>query len=342
MEIQRESIFASGMRAFFRAFFGAVGLVLGVAVMLFGVFMAVGSKTSPQTELVLAADAQGNRALLPDSTPVILRINLHGVIGMDKLLGKNLELALMDSQGVMIKKDRVKAILLHVNTPGGVVNDADQMYRALMDYKKRFNVPIYAYVDGMCASGGVYVASSAEKIFASPVSVIGSVGVLLGPNFNVFGLMQKAGVKAMTLTKGKDKDMLSPFREWQGGEDASLQAIIDYEYNRFVDIVTTARPNLSKSALVDDYGAHVFDAPKAQSLGYIDDGNSSYGATLTALAKQAGIDGTYQVIELVPQRLFIADLIEGKAFGLDKLKSALDPNLSHKLMYLYHERNLSD
>lgn len=326
------------MRSFSKAFCGAAGLLIGIFVIVFLFLVFFGSKTSgPSTEVIIAPDAEGNRTMLPPSTPVILRINIHGVIGMDKLLGKNIEMQLMDSQGVMIKKDRVKGILLHINTPGGTVTDADQMYRSLNSYSKRYNVPVYAFVDGMCASGGMYVSSSAEKIYASPVSVIGSVGVILGPNFNVVDLMQKVGVKAMTITRGIDKDMLSPFREWKPGEDKSLQDIIEYQYNRFVDIVTSARPRLNKNALINTYGAQVFDAPKAEQLGYIDEANSDYSMALNALCEKAGItkDQNYQVIELIPQRMFFADLIEGRAFGFDKLKDLFDPNLSNKLMYLY-------
>ena len=338
MDNSNETLLKSGMRSFSKAFCGAAGLLIGVFVIVFLFLVFFGNKTpGPSTEIVIAADAEGNRTMLPHSAPVILRINIHGVIGMDKLLGKNIEMQLMDSQGVMIKKDRVKGVLLHINTPGGTVTDADQMYRALNSYSKRFNVPVYAFVDGMCASGGMYVASSAEKIYASPVSVVGSVGVLLGPNFNVVDLMQKVGVKAKTLTRGIDKDMLSPFREWKPGEDKSLQDIIDYQYNRFVDIVTSARPRLNKNALVNTYGAQIYDAPKAEELGYIDEANSDYGTALKALCEKAGIPESkpYQVIELMPQRMFFADLIEGKAFGMDKLKNAFDPNLSNKLMYLY-------
>lgn len=65
--------------------------------------------------------------------------------------------------------------LVYINTPGGTVVDADGIYRALLEYKTKYDVPIYAYIDGLCASGGMYVALAADKIFASDVSLIGSV-----------------------------------------------------------------------------------------------------------------------------------------------------------------------
>ncbi len=338
MEIQQESVMLSAMRAFCKALFGAAGFLIGIIVVGFIALLFLGgSSPTAKTDLLVAPDAEGNKELLPHNTPVILRINIHGVIGMDKLTGKNIELQLQDSQGPMIKKGRVKGILLHMNTPGGTVNDSDQIYRALEEYQKRFNVPVYAYIDGMCASGGMYIASSTEKSLATPVSVIGSVGVRLGPNFNIFDVMQKHGVMEKTLTAGKDKNALSPFKQWQPGEADSIQAIVDHDYNRFVDIVVKSHPRLDRNNLINDYGAKVFDASKAASLGYVDNGDSSYSQALLALCEKAGIkqDQKYQVIELVPQRFFIADLLEGKALGLDKLKWLYDTNISHKLLYLY-------
>ena len=338
MEIQRESVMLSAMRSFCKALFGAAGFLIGIIIVGFIalLFLGGGSPTA-KTDLLIAPDADGNKELLAHNTPVILRINIHGVIGMDKLTGKNIELQLQDSQGPMIKKGRVKGILLHMNTPGGTVNDSDQIYRALEAYQKRFGVPVYAFVEGMCASGGMYVASSSQMSFATPVSVIGSVGVRLGPNFNVFDLMQKYGVMEKTITAGKDKNALSPFTKWQPGEADSIQTIVDHDYQHFVDIVAKSHPRLDRNKLINEYGAQIFDAPTAVSYGYIDNGDSSYGQALTALCEKAGIksDQKYQVIELVPQRLFIADLLEGKAFGLDKLKWAFDPNVSNKRFYLY-------
>ena len=67
--------------------------------------------------------------------------------------------------------------------PGGAADDSVGIYRALCEYKKKYNVPIYAFVDGLCASGGMYIACAADKIYATPSSVIGSVGVIMGPLF---------------------------------------------------------------------------------------------------------------------------------------------------------------
>jgi len=166
--------------------------------------------------------------------------------------------------------------------------------------------------------------------------------LLLGPNFNVAGLMEKFGVKQLTLTKGIDKDMLSPYRAWKPGEEDSLKAIIDYDYKVFVDLVAKARTRLSKDKLINVYGAQVYDPITAQEYGYIDDGQSSYSASLNELVKVAEIKGDYQVVELKVVHPVLSDLIEGKSNILSgkikhevTLPSELSPELLNRPLYLY-------
>ncbi|MFI5264393.1 MAG: S49 family peptidase, partial [Candidatus Kapaibacterium sp.] len=91
----------------------------------------------------------------------------------------------VESQEGDFKNNRVKGILLYMDTPGGYSTDSDTIYRLLMEYKKQYKVPIYAYVDGLCASGGMYIAITADKIMASDTSLIGSIGVI-APTFMNF------------------------------------------------------------------------------------------------------------------------------------------------------------
>jgi protease IV len=233
--------------------------------------------------------------------------------------------------------------LLYINTPGGTVDDANGIYRALLDYKQKYQVPIYAYVEGMCASGGMYIACAADRIFASSSSVIGSVGVILGPTFNFSGLMDKYGVQALTITKGKDKDMLNPFRPWQPGEDASIRDYIADIYDQFVSIVTNARPRLDRDKLINEYGAQIYVAKKAQAFGYIDVADSDYNAAVAELAKAAKIsdDQVYQVVTITPVHPFLAELAEGKLSLLDgKIThhfqvGPMSSELSGRILYLY-------
>ncbi len=344
MDLPRESIFRATLRTFFSSFAAMVGILLGLAVVVIAIIALSGPTMIPEkTEFTVAPDANGKTELLPMTTPVVLRIDIHGPIGELLLNSETFGNILADSREDMLKDNRVKAILLHVNTPGGVVTDLDDMHRALKAYKEKYKVPVYAFVDGLCASGGVYISVTADRIYATPSSVIGSVGVIMGPAFNFSGAMEKLGVQSLTLTEGKDKDFLNPFRPWRPDEDASLRAITGSLYQRFVAIVTEGRPMMNKEKLINEYGAHVFIAEKAKELGYIDDADADYSKALTELVQAAGLgDKPYQVVTLHPKMNFFSYLAQGKLpFFSGKVKHVfqIGPNLSSemsgKFLYLY-------
>ncbi len=345
MELSRESIIVSAVRTFCKSFAAIIGIAVGVVLaFIVAAMFSTPDIFPPKSSLLISPDAHGNRELLPHTAPVILKIDITGVVGMQDLTTDKVRNSLFDSRDGMLSGNRVKAILLNINTPGGTVDDADGIYRCLLEYKEKYQVPIYAFVDGMCASGGMYIASAADKVFATPSSVIGSVGVILGPTFNFYGLMDRYGVQATTITQGKDKDMLNPFKPLVPGEDISLRNITADLYHRFVSIVTSARPNLDKGLLVTEYGAQVYLAEKAQQLGYIDVANSNYATAVTELATAAKLDEsqTYQVMTIEPARPFLSELTAGKSALFTgkvthkfEINSSMNSELSGRFLYLY-------
>lgn len=345
MNFTRESIFISATRCFCNSFAVVIGVIIGVFVIMMGLSMLGSPDILPQkSEIKIAADAKGNRSILPESAPIVLRINIDGVIGTDALNAANIENMLLDSQQDVLRSGRVKAILLHMNTPGGTVVDSDNIYRLLMNYKTEYKVPVYAFVDGMCASGGMYICAAADRIYATAPSVIGSVGVILGPTFNFSEVMDKIGIKSMTIKQGKDKDMLNPFRPWVPGEDESLVNITKALYERFVDIVTSSRKGLNKETLINEYGAQIYLAKEACDLGYIDVAGSSYAQALTELTQAANIETTasYQVVQLEMPTSILSSLVNnksplftGKIHHILQDTVSMHPELSGKLLYLY-------
>jgi len=313
IQVSRESIFVSSIRSFCNTFFALLGIVVCALLIGLAITLIVGFSTdSEKTAFSIQPDANGSRAMLPFSTPALLKIDIDGIIGTGKLISSSIDSILLDSREGIFKHGRVKGVLLCINTPGGSVTDSNGIYELLKAYKEKYNVPIFAYVDGICASGGMYIAAATDKIYASTVSIVGSVGVILGPVFNFYGLMEKWGIKATTIAKGKDKAMLNPFAPLIPGEDASLNAISDYLYQHFVSLVATARPQVTQEQLINIYGAQVYSAPKAQELGFIDVAGANYSQAVGALAEAAGIkaDEKYQVIECRVQRPFLSEMFD--------------------------------
>ncbi len=317
MEIQRESIFVSSLRGFCRSLF----IMLGFFAAAFVAVLAMGVVSSPyqdlqKTEPEILPDLDWKVQIAPLTAPVVLQINIHGAIGMSKELdSQTIRSVLVDSRTGLLDHNRVKAILLHFNTPGGTVTDSDNIYRMLLEYKEKYGVPVFGYIDGMCASGGMYIASAADRLYGSSSAVVGSVGVRSGPFFNVVDTMSKIGVQAETLTEGLGKDALNPFRTWKPNEGASIQTLIHYYYEQFVDIVARGRPRVDRNKLVGEYGANIFDVAAAERIGYIDVANSTYEQTLRDLMKEAKIDleKPYQIVELKPKRRLLNELVNGKS-----------------------------
>lgn len=342
MEIQRESIFVSALRSFCKMFFAVCGIFLAF-IMMSLLYNAVGgsSPEEAKTKVKHLPDTNGNREI-SSTSPVILQLSISGVIGDPKSLNtKTVQHALLDSRTGDFKKDRVKGILLYMNTPGGTVVDSDNIYRMLKEYKARYKVPIFAYIDGLCASGGMYISCAADQVYAGPASIVGSIGVIIGPFFNFYDALGKIGVASKTITEGLDKDMMSPFRPWKPDEDSPLKAVTAYFYQQFVDIVVAAKPRVDKTRLINEYGAKVFDPQTAQQIGYVDFADATRDIALLALLKEAGVDPTktYQVVELEPKSEWLANLLDSKSpLFTGKIEHTIDtgaPPIRDQVAYLY-------
>jgi protease-4 len=318
MEISRESIFVSMIRSFCKAFFAVIALFLALFVVSI-VYTLFSSPYEPEekTQIEILPDLNDELEVRPYNSPVVLQINISGVIGDPMKLDTNTIRNILVDANRGFLKNRVKAILLYFNTPGGTVDDSDNIYRLLKAVKEKYKIPIYGYVEGLCASGGMYVSCAADKMYASPTSIIGSVGVIMGPFFNVIEGLNRIGVTSQTITQGLDKDMMSPFRPWKPDEDASLRAIMSFSYQRFVDLVSATHPRMNKELLITQYGANVFDGPNAEQRGYIDVADAEYKMALSDLMAAANIDPTrpYQVLQLMP-RLNLFSQISSKATAL--------------------------
>ncbi len=324
------------------------GIVFGFILVgiVFGAFKSTADGTP---EIVykytptLLANANGERVLEKNTSPVILKINIDGVIGMESFDRHHIQRQLIESRERAFKDGRVKGIILAIDSPGGTVVDAEAIYRAIKSYKEKYNVPVYAYVDGLCASGGMYIACAADKIYASNSSLIGSVGVLISPPmFNVSKLLGTIGVDALTLYAGKGKDDLDPTRPWKAGEQETLQAIVDYYYMQFVEIVAGNRPKLSTEQLIQEFGAKVFPASLAKEHGYIDVTDASMEQALTDMLHSLGIDDSYyQFVELKDNDWYAAlfssksNLAKGEIKHSLQLPDSLNLSLSNQFLYLY-------
>ncbi len=184
---------------------------------------------------------------------------------------------------------RIKAVLLRIDSPGGGVTATDMIAHEIQSFRQATHLPVYAMIMSAGCSGGYYIATSAERIWAHPSAVTGSIGVIA--TFpQVQGLTGKIGVSEIVIKSGDMKDMGSPLRDMEPAERAVLQAMIDEFYGLFLDRIVAARPQFpSRDALRPLADGRVFTAAQAVAaglvdhVGYLDD-------AITAVLRTAGLD----------------------------------------------------
>ena len=201
---------------FFKLFF--------VAYLLIGLFALLGSGTSDSK---LALDG--------DITAVV---DINGVI-MDgaEASGDLIIPALKEA----FEHEKTKGVLLRINSPGGspvqsgIINDEIRRLKAA--HKE---IPVYAVVSDLCASGGYYIAVAADKIYADKASIVGSIGVRMD-NFGAVGLMEKLGVERRLYTAGANKGMLDPFLPENATQVAHVNNMLNTTHQQFINVVKDGR-----------------------------------------------------------------------------------------------------
>lgn len=163
--------------------------------------------------------------------------------------------------------DKIKGVLLIVNSPGGAVAPSVELAYAIKELKEK--KPVVAYAAGTIASGSYYASIWANEIIANPGSMVGSIGVIF-QGANVEELMQKIGIKTQTIKAGRYKESGTPTREWNALEKAELQNVIADTYSMFVNDVSSAR-GLDPKNHTQFADAHIFTASQAKKVGLVDE-----------------------------------------------------------------------
>lgn len=187
----------------------------------------------------------------------------------------------------------VEAVILSVDSPGGAVGETAQIHKKLINYMEEYEKPFYVSMGSMAASGGYYVAAPADKIFAEPSTITGSIGVIM-QNINYSGLAEKYGVDFNTIKSGKHKDIMSPSREMTEDEQAIMQSIIDEMYSDFVQVIVDGR-NLDEEKVREIGDGRIYTGRQAQELGLVDE-IGDLDATIDAMMDEYDLEDA-QVIQ---------------------------------------------
>jgi protease-4 len=203
----------------------------------------------------------------------ILLIDVDGAItttGNDSPFTPPNLVAQIDEQLKAAARDSsIRAVVLRINSPGGGVTASDVLYRRLAKFREETNIPVYAAMFGLAASGGYYIAMAADKVYATPTTVTGSIGVIaIFPEGE--GLLNKIGVNFNIIKSGEFKDMGSLFRRMKPDEQKILQSVIESMYGRFVEVVEKGRPDLTPDRIRELADGRIYTAQQAYENGLID------------------------------------------------------------------------
>ena len=172
--------------------------------------------------------------------------------------------------------EKIRGVILRVNTPGGTITASDMIYQEIKRFKRERNLPVVACMMELATSGSYYVSTAADTIVAHPTTVTGSLGAV-AVKFNAEGLMEKIGVEDETITAGDKKDLFSPLRPLTEEERVIIQEMLNEFHQRFITLIAENRKTLTLEQVKPLADGRVYTADQAlknglvDEIGYLDD-----------------------------------------------------------------------
>lgn len=247
-------------------------------------------------------------------------IDVHGVISTSSDVVRQLKKYSEDSS--------VPSIVLHINSPGGLVAPAQEIYEEINKVRDK-GTKVIASFSSVAASGGYYVGCAADTIVSNPGTLTGSIGVIF--EFPVMEkLFKKIGVEFEVVKSGELKDMGTYSRRMTKKERELLQELIDDTYEQFVEVVVEQR-EIPRHKVLKFADGRVFTGRQAQELGLVDVLGNLEDAIKIA-GEMGGIEGPPSTIREKKRRITFFDLLTQKMdqwFNLDNSK------FMPKLQYIY-------
>src|SRR5512147_217424 len=244
--------------------FFMIGLLLASAGCTF-LKVSVTEEVQPLTERVISGEGRDKILLLDlsgfissqDRDPLLVAKKRPGLLARVR---EELDRAGTDN--------RVKAVVLRINSPGGGVTASDVLYHELKEFKRKTGAKVLSHIMDVGTSGAYYAALAADRITAQPTSVTGSIGVIMY-RLDATGLMQKIGLQSVEISSGDRKGMGSPFRPLSPEEKDLFQKLIDGLQDRFVNTVAEAR-RLAPEKVRQFADGRVYTSQEASEAGLID------------------------------------------------------------------------
>ncbi|HBF43221.1 MAG TPA: signal peptide peptidase SppA [Desulfobacteraceae bacterium] len=277
---------------------GVIGLLLGVSIII-----------------VLTISEPSSSLSFKDKIGII---PIDGTISVSRTV---------TTQLVRFKKDKnIKAIILRINSPGGLVGPTQEIYREVRKTIKTKKV--IASMGSVAASGGYYIAAGANRIVANPGTITGSIGVIM-EFFQIQDLLNKIGIKPEVLKSGEFKDTGSPHRKMTKREKELINALINDIQKQFVEGVANGR-NLSVEKVQQIADGRIFSGSQAKELGLVDIlGNFQDAVELAK--KMVNIKGDVSLVYPKRTKMGLLDLfLDSVTSSITKLLQDIKPRVEYR------------
>jgi len=208
------------------------------------------------------------------------------------------------------ERSSVKAVILHLNTPGGGVAASQEMFEAVKKFRADTGKKVVVSMASVAASGGYYLACGADRIFANPGTVTGSIGVI-AEWYNYGELLKWAKTADIVIKSGPFKDVGSGTRPLTEEERAYMQGLIDNMYGQFLSAVASGR-KMDEAAVRKLADGRVYTGQEAKANGLIDD-IGTFQDAVEATAKMAGISGKPRLLKPPKASVSILDMLLGSS-----------------------------
>jgi len=218
-------------------------------------------------------------------------VELTGIIAdTEKASADHIVGALRDA----FENENTAGVILRINSPGGSPVQSGYIYDEMRRLRKEYpDTPLYAVITDICASGGYYIASAADKIYADKASIVGSIGVRMD-NFGFVDAMQKLGIERRTLTAGKNKALLDPFLPVNEKATEHMQTMLSEIHQQFITSVKEGRGDRLDTSVEGLFSGLIWTGEAAVKNGLIDELASASYVAREVIGEEAIVDYTVQ------------------------------------------------
>lgn len=190
-------------------------------------------------------------------------------------------------------------VILRINSPGGSPVQSGIVYDEIRRLRRKYPaIPLYVVVEDLCASGGYYIASAADKIFVDKASIVGSIGVLMD-GFGFTGTMDKLGVERRLLTAGSNKGFLDPFSPQDDKQKEHAHVLLGEIHKQFIDVVRQGRGNRLKES-AEMFSGLMWTGSQSIQMGLADDFGTVDSVARDLIKAESILD--YSVKENIAER----------------------------------------